>query len=100
MVRDPPRSTLTDTRFPYTTLFRSAFADRADAEIEAVIGVLAHQDELLEAIDGAENAGDAAIAGRGVGVVRVAGEADLVAGRDGNDALGVDRKSTRLNSSH
>src|SRR3546814_2798543 len=24
MIRRPPRSTLTDTRFPYTTLFRSA----------------------------------------------------------------------------
>src|SRR3546814_9423349 len=26
MIRRPPRSTLTDTLFPYTTLFRSAFA--------------------------------------------------------------------------
>src|SRR3546814_17378562 len=25
MIRPPPRSTLTDTLFPYTTLFRSAF---------------------------------------------------------------------------
>src|SRR3546814_3681464 len=25
MIRRPPRSTRTDTRFPYTTLFRSAF---------------------------------------------------------------------------
>src|SRR3546814_10100545 len=28
MIRRPPRSTLTDTLFPYTTLFRSAFALR------------------------------------------------------------------------
>src|SRR3546814_12811830 len=28
MIRRPPRSTRTDTRFPYTTLFRSAPADR------------------------------------------------------------------------
>src|SRR3546814_5915579 len=28
MIRRPPRSTLTDTLFPYTTLFRSAFAHR------------------------------------------------------------------------
>src|SRR3546814_11272250 len=27
MIRRPPRSTRTDTRFPYTTLFRSAKAD-------------------------------------------------------------------------
>src|SRR3546814_3449232 len=26
MIRRPPRSTRTDTRFPYTTLFRSQFA--------------------------------------------------------------------------
>src|SRR3546814_3841555 len=33
MTRRPPRSTRTDTRFPYTTLFRSAFgrAGRQDA---------------------------------------------------------------------
>src|SRR3546814_15471192 len=28
MIRRPPRSTLTDTLFPYTTLFRSAADDR------------------------------------------------------------------------
>src|SRR3546814_4069210 len=28
MIRRPPRSTLTDTLFPYTTLFRSLFAGR------------------------------------------------------------------------
>src|SRR3546814_8169121 len=27
MIRRPPRSTLTDTLFPYTTLFRSVLAD-------------------------------------------------------------------------
>src|SRR3546814_3834391 len=30
MTRRPPRSTRTDTRFPYTTLFRSRGADRLD----------------------------------------------------------------------
>src|SRR3546814_15521828 len=29
MIRRPPRSTLTDTLFPYTTLVRSAVADEA-----------------------------------------------------------------------
>src|SRR3546814_1994325 len=35
MIRRPPRSTRTDTLFPYTTLFRSdpALADRRDADI-------------------------------------------------------------------
>src|SRR3546814_2843364 len=31
MIRRPPRSTRTDTLFPYTTLFRSAADARADA---------------------------------------------------------------------
>src|SRR3546814_14007961 len=29
MIRRPPRSTLTDTLFPYTTLFRSLLRDRS-----------------------------------------------------------------------
>src|SRR3546814_7083980 len=29
MIRRPPRSTRTDTLFPYTTLFRSAFVDES-----------------------------------------------------------------------
>src|SRR3546814_12528495 len=31
MIRRPPRSTRTDTLFPYTTLFRSEFLDRQAA---------------------------------------------------------------------
>src|SRR3546814_12270101 len=31
MIRRPPRSTRTDTLFPYTTLFRSAIFDRLEA---------------------------------------------------------------------
>src|SRR3546814_15728599 len=30
MIRRPPRSTRTDTLFPYTTLFRSVYAIRSD----------------------------------------------------------------------
>src|SRR3546814_7791335 len=39
MIRRPPRSTRTDTLFPYTTLFRSVQARRAMGH-----GVLAHLD--------------------------------------------------------
>src|SRR3546814_2321550 len=35
MIRRPPRSTRTDTLFPYTTLFRSAQADVAKREWDA-----------------------------------------------------------------
>src|SRR3546814_20792190 len=35
MIRRPPRSTRTDTLFPYTTLFRSHVADEEDAIVQA-----------------------------------------------------------------
>src|SRR3546814_3535336 len=39
MIRLPPRSTCTDTRFPYTTLFRSARAFHLAARLVPVRGV-------------------------------------------------------------
>src|SRR3546814_7993772 len=39
MIRRPPRSTRTDTLFPYTTLFRSAI----DPNVEAVLGEQAYR---------------------------------------------------------
>src|SRR3546814_4149633 len=38
MIRRPPRSTRTDTLFPYTTLFRSPFAHRSDPRAPAPEG--------------------------------------------------------------
>src|SRR3546814_3938756 len=38
MIRRPPRSTRTDTLFPYTTLFRSAFASTAGGDGRLVPG--------------------------------------------------------------
>src|SRR3712207_7690252 len=74
MIRRPPRSTL----FPYTTLFRSQVA------LEAV-------DAVLEADDRRPVGGD----GFGLVAVVVVELVQLVAA-----ALELDRKSTRLNSSH
>src|SRR3546814_3197617 len=42
MIRRPPRSTRTDTLFPYTTLFRSARAQVAAVEVEQVEEVEHH----------------------------------------------------------
>src|SRR3546814_12620170 len=64
MIRRPPRSTRTDTLFPYTTLFRSALpavavarGDVVQAELrEARLGGL---QQLLEALDGVDPAADA-----------------------------------------
>src|SRR3546814_21123879 len=47
MTRRPPRSTRTDTLFPYTTLFRSgqAFASGGGAHADPKAAVAAHSDE-------------------------------------------------------
>src|SRR3546814_9168717 len=40
MIRRPPRSTRTDTLFPYTTLFRSAGVDEDDDDDRSVVVAL------------------------------------------------------------
>src|SRR3546814_10301001 len=91
MIRRPPRSTRTDTLFPYTTLFRS--------RLQPAHAVFAHQLGAELGADGALRVGD------------VVGELHLLAELEHRlgvlDDLGVqglrhlvDRKSTRLNSSH
>src|SRR3546814_1607511 len=46
MIRRPPRSTRTDTLFPYTTLFRSSenFAQLVQIEADALVGRIGDQD--------------------------------------------------------
>src|SRR3546814_5099754 len=39
MIRRPPRSTRTDTLFPYTTLFRSDLVVRLDPGVQCDVGV-------------------------------------------------------------
>src|SRR3546814_10828984 len=111
MILRPPRSTLTDTLFPYTTLFRSA----ADAADRATGG------QLRRALASARFDGDAAqlvelIAPGGISASRLlavgtgaAGKADralyeriggALAARLQSSGETQDRKSTRLNSSH
>src|SRR3546814_7946666 len=121
MIRRPPRSTRTDTLFPYTTLFRSVVA--GDELAQAVdVGAVAGQHALVEAaqaIDLVQQRGEEVDVGVGPDLDRVA---DALVGRldppgvderepgasaggllplahhvgDGEEA---DRKSTRLNSS-
>src|SRR5256885_10870723 len=80
MIRRPPRSTL----FPYTTLFRSVY-DLGDQVQAAGPAGAARHGEIL-ALGGARGALQRALARRQRGF-----ELAL---------QGVDRKSTRLNSSH
>src|SRR3546814_20512518 len=70
LLRRPPRSTRTDTLFPYTTLFRSV-AGRQGRE------------------DRQRGGAEAAAGGPGTGT-----------GASTSTGSGTDRKSTRLNSSH
>src|SRR2546427_6025120 len=73
MIRRPPRSTL----FPYTTLFRSGFAQR-----------------LGEADDGVHGRADFVAHVGQEGAARGGGRLGMLLGQH------QDRKSTRLNSSH
>src|SRR3546814_1038073 len=115
MIRRPPRSTRTDTLFPYTTLFRSmrcaqllrdcqdcifpAFASHNAMTLAFVSELFAGADYELQRLHGmGEGAHDALVAlfppPRPVRVYAPVGtHRDLL-------AYLVDRKSTRLNSSH
>src|SRR3546814_19730171 len=96
MIRRPPRSTRTDTLFPYTALFRSvrAFAvvvvqHLAVQALDAFVGV-----DAAGGLDGLHRAFDVAALARVAAFVIAAQPVENAqAGRK-------DRKSTRLNSSH
>src|SRR3546814_1946416 len=106
MIRRPPRSTRTDTLFPYTTLFRSGFLAEAAVDAFGHVDVVARGtaraviarfgldgDRLRRADCLAQLAGDAALFAVGVAAQRMLA-AEARAERT------LDRKSTRLNSSH
>src|SRR3712207_7737833 len=87
MIRRPPRSTL----FPYTTLFRSLHAVEVVAGRELPSTLL---DLAVEVLEGARLR-------LGAAAVRAEREADVRPVAVRVDAVAVvDRKSTRLNSSH
>src|SRR3546814_2582470 len=103
MIRRPPRSTRTDTLFPYTTLFRSRSADsfgrdsdRQAAELK--LGVIRSAPaELLQAIAATLRPSFAIeLVENSDSELRAA----LSSGRIHMALVPLDRKSTRLNSSH
>src|SRR3546814_11094332 len=81
MLRRPPRSTRTDTLFPYTTLFRSVVLPHHD---DVAIGKLGDRGPRIRARRRADLEDNTRASVR---------RADLA-------VKGGDRKSTRLNSSH
>src|SRR3712207_8293209 len=86
MIRRPPRSTL----FPYTTLFRSR---------EVVADALLMLEELRRD-DGADEVGADAVGVRAAAAVAEEPRHGVVPAGLERAAEHVDRKSTRLNSSH
>src|SRR3546814_15684666 len=102
MIRAPPRSTRTDTLLPYTTLFRSALVLTRHSNIAALLlGLLSATGFaplqlwpltlisfalFLFVVERAESQNGALVRGWWFGM--------------GHFTAGLDRKSTRLNSSH
>src|SRR3546814_20034699 len=102
MIRRPPRSTRTDTLFPYTTLFRSS--DRHLLRAEALIGP--HEDNIssfkglqlvLRDDDRIRHFTAARQEANAHGKPRLQTSRNIKHSRGGTR---LDRKSTRLNSSH
>src|SRR3546814_14469285 len=99
MIRRPPRSTRTDTLFPYTTLFRSALRpllllppkpwlfERCDRRFEHMLerGAVEEVERLMDRRLKPD-----------LPVMRAIGVREIAAWQEGE----IDRKSTRLNSSH
>src|SRR3546814_8709299 len=121
MILRPPRSTRTDTLFPYTTLFRSRFgifAALGDAgeitgggqddeqliaeEQEPAGGGAAEQAGTAGALDDKDRGADQGIAAEGEDRRRGVQRAQPAEGRPFKMHVEQreDRKSTRLNSSH
>src|SRR3546814_6945713 len=121
MIRRPPRSTLTDTLFPYTTLFRSLLliaaleVERADigprrhlvlAEVEALVAARHFLPDILVGVQRVAALVDIAqlhrLADADFAAVRLFRPGDKLEQRGLARAVrpDQDRKSTRLNSSH
>src|SRR3546814_16061874 len=101
MIRRPPRSTRTDTPFPYTTLFRSLEADRykllAEQNRINAHPLLPPRGVLLDrfGMPIAGNRSSFAVILRRDEIAEPAASLRSLA-----QLISLDRKSTRLNSSH
>src|SRR3546814_2375650 len=115
MIRRPPRSTRTDTLFPYTTLFRSVIVLADEAWHPGIVGIAAarirekfERPVLIGGMVGdyvkgsgrsmmGYDLGAAVIGARKAGLLKAGGGHPAAAGFTCHRE---DRKSNRLNSSH
>src|SRR3546814_16293847 len=98
MIRRPPRSTRTDTLFPYTTLFRSGSqAARLALDRDAITVAAGRVGDAVVALD-RRMAGDLQPEGE-ILASPVAHDRTAIFGFE-DERGDEDRKSTRLNSSH
>src|SRR3546814_11964324 len=104
MIRRPPRSTLTDTLFPYTTLFRSKI--REETRMPSLYRCRTSHGEVAALFAAtppprADWSAELWPGRTGLVIRRDGEERRIEAMRWGaNLPGGADRKSTRLNSSH
>src|SRR3546814_20053748 len=99
MIRRPPRSTRTDTLFPYTTLFRSVRIHARDQHIGQCIANVVFGARIAEAdqlVSQHRDGRDLEPTMIGVVVTELRHRLRLALA----DPVARDRKSTRLNSSH
>src|SRR3546814_8732790 len=98
MIRRPPRSTRTDTLFPYTSLFRFSRPDLAESALDTSIR-LTHADASTALqwiyVRCATGHADPKDWARVLPIVRSSGLSTAAP-----DAFNKDRKSTRLNTSN
>src|SRR3546814_10951868 len=99
MLRSPPRSTRTDTLFPYTTLFRSIDRSREFATCDPDYYV--HEQRMFVRLmkKGLAYRRNSVVNWDPVDKTVLANE-QVIDGRGWRTGALVDRKSTRLNSSH
>src|SRR3546814_19491589 len=95
MIRRPPRSTRTDTRFPYTTLFRSGAAGQFLDPADQVIAVARFVGDQLEQHEPQFATVEHPPTASAPVVVM-----PMTPSKAAAEAAAIDRKSTRLNSSH
>src|SRR3546814_14607122 len=97
MIRRPPRSTRTDTLFPYTTLFRSRYPVY-DAELKGFGVIVLPSGIISYIVEYRPDGGGRNVAKKRMTLGRVGEITPDQARTLARDRL--DRKSTRLNSSH